>query len=54
MDSAAEPGKENFEWPPLESNPEVFTDYMHTVGLSKDWIINECFGLDEECLSFVP
>ncbi len=24
------------------------------MGLPQDWIINECFGLDEECLSFVP
>ena len=27
---------------------------MHTVGLSPAWIINQCFGLDEDCLSFVP
>jgi ubiquitin carboxyl-terminal hydrolase L3 len=27
---------------------------MHAVGLPKDWIINECFGLDDDCLSFVP
>lgn len=43
-----------FKWPPLESNPEVFTDYMRKVGLPEDWIINECFGLDDDCLSFVP
>ena len=43
-----------FEWPPLESNPEVFTDYMHGVGMSKDWQVSEIFGLDEDCLSFVP
>ena len=54
MDNSAEPGKQNFEWPPLESNPEVFTEYMHTVGLPQDWMIAECFGLDDDCLSFVP
>jgi ubiquitin carboxyl-terminal hydrolase L3 len=27
---------------------------MHNVGLPQDWIIAECFGLDDECLSFVP
>lgn len=43
-----------FEWPPLESNPEVFTEYMQSVGLPTDWIITQAFGLDEECLSFVP
>lgn len=44
----------NFEWPPLESNPEVFTDYLHTVGMPKDWQVSEVFGLDEDCLGFVP
>ena len=43
-----------FEWPPLESNPEVFTTYLHSVGLPSDWIVNECFGLDEDCLAFAP
>ena len=44
----------NFNWPPLESNPEVFTDYLHGIGVPQDWIINQCFGLDDDCLSFVP
>ena len=43
-----------FEWPPLESNPEIFTDYMHSVGLPQDWIVSEVFGLDDDSLSFVP
>ncbi|CDW88284.1 ubiquitin carboxyl-terminal hydrolase isozyme l3 [Stylonychia lemnae] len=43
-----------FNWPPLESNPEVFTDYMHKIGLPEDWVVGEVFGLDEDCLSFVP
>ena len=54
VEGAAKQQKTGFEWPPLESNPEVFTEYMHTVGLPADWIVNEVFGLDEECLSFVP
>ena len=29
--------QKTFSWPPLESNPEIFTKYMHDVGLSKDW-----------------
>jgi hypothetical protein len=33
----AEEAKETFNWPPLESNPEIFTKYMHEVGMSKDW-----------------
>ena len=47
-------GESPFEWPPLESNPEVFTDYLHQIGLSPDWIVTQCFGLDDDCLSFVP
>lgn len=41
-------------WPPLESNPEIFTDYMHQVGLSQNWIIQECYGFDDDSLSFLP
>ena len=25
---------DTFQWPPLESNPEVFTNYMHSIGVS--------------------
>ena len=45
---------ENFEWPALESNPEIFTKYMHDTGMSKDWAIGEVFGFDEELLAFLP
>lgn len=27
---------------------------MHKVGLPEDWQISECFGFDEDSLSFVP
>jgi hypothetical protein len=27
---------------------------MRKVGLPAQWSINECFGLDDDCLSFVP
>jgi ubiquitin carboxyl-terminal hydrolase L3 len=53
MDHAADQ-QPAFEWAPLESNPEIFTEYMHNVGLPQNWIIAECFGLDDDCLSFVP
>jgi hypothetical protein len=59
-----------FDWPPLESDPAIFTKYMQDIGnysqiyipwflifllgLPSDWIINEAFGLDDDCLSFVP
>ena len=42
-----------FEWPPLESNPDIFSEYLHSVGLPNEWTVLECFGLDDECLSFV-
>lgn len=47
-------GKEEFDWPPLESNPEVMTQYMRKVGLSDKWAIGEVFGFDEELLAFLP
>ena len=43
-----------FNWPPLESNPEVFSNYMHKIGMSKDWAVGEVFGFDEELLAFLP
>eukprot|EP00347_Sterkiella_histriomuscorum_P019140 403342795 len=43
-----------FNWPPLESNPDVFTDYLHNLGVPANWVVGEVFGLDEECLQFVP
>ena len=43
-----------FHWPPLESNPEVFTNYMHNIGMSTDWSIGEVFGFDEDLLAFLP
>ena len=50
----AEEQKVTFNWPPLESNPEIFTKYMHDVGLSKEWQIGEVFGFDEDLLGFLP
>ena len=45
---------EQFNWPALESNPEVFTQYMHKIGMSKNWAIGEVFGFDEDLLAFLP
>lgn len=44
----------DFHWPPLESNPEVFTNYMHNIGMSSDWSVGEVFGFDEDLLAFLP
>jgi len=43
-----------FSWPPLESNPEVFTNYLHSIGLPQTFSIGEVFGFDEELLAFIP
>lgn len=43
-----------FHWPPLESDPEIFTNYLRSVGLSDEWQISEVFSLDAEMLAFVP
>jgi ubiquitin carboxyl-terminal hydrolase L3 len=45
---------EIFKWPPLESDPSIMTEYLHSVGLSSDWEIGECYGLDDDCLNFIP
>ena len=46
--------EKKFEWPPLESNPDVFSDYMHRIGLSPAFAIGEVFGFDEDLLAFLP
>ena len=46
--------QEEFNWPALESNPEVFTNYLHSVGMSEEWAIGEVFGFDEDLLAFLP
>ena len=41
-------------WLPLESNPEVFTQFAHSVGLPSDWGWHDVYGLDDELLAMVP
>mmetsp|Transcript_7205 Transcript_7205/g.7444 ORF Transcript_7205/g.7444 Transcript_7205/m.7444 type:complete len:233 (-) Transcript_7205:63-761(-) len=43
-----------FHWPPLESDPEIFNNYMYKIGLSKECSFGELWGLDEEMLSLAP
>ena len=42
-----------FNWPPLESNPEIFTEYMQKLGLPSIWGFGELYGFDEELLGMV-
>lgn len=53
-DTTKEQESKKFEWPPLESNPEVFSEYMHRIGLSPAFCIGEVFGFDEDLLAFLP
>jgi len=46
--------KQTFSWPPLESDPVILTEYMHKIGMSKDWELSEVIGLDPELLAMVP
>lgn len=43
-----------FKWPPLESNPEIFTTYMRKLGLPQNYAFSEVMGFDEDLLAFVP
>ena len=49
-----EPAKEEFNWPPLESDPSIFQDYMRAIGLPEPYGFAELFGMDEELLAMVP
>ena len=51
---AGEDDEKKFSWPPLESNPEVFTAYLHSIGLPPTFCIGEVFGFDEDLLAFLP
>jgi ubiquitin carboxyl-terminal hydrolase L3 len=48
------PKDQEFDWPPLESNPQVFTDYLHQIGLESTYQISEVYGFDEDLLAFLP
>ncbi|XP_014237381.1 ubiquitin carboxyl-terminal hydrolase [Trichogramma pretiosum] len=41
-------------WVPLESNPDVMTKFMHTLGVPKKWGLVDVYGLDPELLALVP
>ena len=43
-----------FNWPPLESNPEIFANYMHQCGLPENWTFGEIYGFEEDLLAFIP
>eukprot|EP00354_Favella_ehrenbergii_P011262 CAMPEP_0170455272 /NCGR_PEP_ID=MMETSP0123-20130129/3292_1 /TAXON_ID=182087 /ORGANISM="Favella ehrenbergii, Strain Fehren 1" /LENGTH=121 /DNA_ID=CAMNT_0010718355 /DNA_START=36 /DNA_END=401 /DNA_ORIENTATION=- len=46
--------QEPFNWPPLESNPDIFANYMHSAGLPARWTFGEIYGFEEDLLAFIP
>ena len=54
MESQQQEKPTAFHWPPLESDPEIFTKYMQDGGMPDKWCFSELFGLDDELLAFVP
>jgi ubiquitin carboxyl-terminal hydrolase L3 len=41
-------------WVPLESNPEVWSEYSTKLGVSHEWLFTDIFGLDADLLGMVP
>ncbi|KAF8660350.1 hypothetical protein HU200_057931 [Digitaria exilis] len=51
--SASAPAGER--WPPLESSPEVFNQFMWSLGVPEDEAeFHDVYGLDEDALDMVP
>jgi len=56
--AAAEAGKpasgaDQFNWPPLESDPETFADFATKLGM-QEYTTGEVFSFDPEMLAFLP
>jgi len=41
-------------WVPLQSNPEILTEYLRKLGVSEDWSVVDVLGFEPELLEFVP
>lgn len=41
-------------WLPLESNPEIFSKFAHSVGVPASWSWHDVLGLDPSLLAMVP
>ena len=42
------------KWDPIESSPDVLTDYCHKLGLEDGVQFVDVYGLDDDLLQFVP
>lgn len=45
------PGAEQFNWPPLESDPEIFAQFAAKLGLEAGFTASEIFSFDAELLA---
>ncbi|GJN26111.1 hypothetical protein PR202_gb14014 [Eleusine coracana subsp. coracana] len=53
--SATAPGSAGERWPPLESSPDVFNQFMWSLGVPEDEAeFHDVYGLDEDALEMVP
>lgn len=41
-------------WLPLESNPEVMSKFLNSLGMKPTWQFGDVYGLDPELLNMVP
>lgn len=41
-------------WLPLESNPDVMTNYIHKLGVSEKWSLTDVYGLEPDMLEWIP
>ena len=40
-------------WTPIESNPEIFTELAHGIGLSKSLAFRDIWALDSDSIAFL-
>ncbi|XP_021319402.1 ubiquitin carboxyl-terminal hydrolase 3 isoform X9 [Sorghum bicolor] len=53
--SASVPASAGERWPPLESTPEVFNQFMWSLGVPEDDMeFHDVYGLDDDALDMVP
>jgi ubiquitin carboxyl-terminal hydrolase L3 len=46
--------KKKPRWIPLESNPQMLSQFARKIGASKDFGFSDCYGLDDDMLAWVP
>ena len=49
-----ESSKASLDWPPLESNPDILSQYLLNIGLNMKWAIYECYGFEPDLIAMLP